>query len=129
MINIQTSTGVFLDLAPDAGFEIEMNNPILESDRIPVAFSTAITFPPSDTNRAVFGYLPAMLLPPTVLKVAATILAGGIPLLSGTLVYESVDENGNLVYTFTEKSLEDGLDAKLYELDLPDSVTAQMTGD
>lgn len=123
MIEIRTHTGISLDLAPDAAFDIEMSNPLLESDRIPVAFSTAISFPPSETNRSVFGYLPAMLLPPTVPKVAATLLHSGIPLLSGTLVYDSVDEDGNLVYTFTEKEFGDGLEKKLWELDLPHSRT------
>ena len=121
MIEIRTNTGVSLDLAPDAEFEVEMNNPLLETDRIPVAFSTAITFPPSDTNRSVFGYLPAMLLPPSVTKVGCTILSEGIPILVGNLVYDSLDEDGNLVYTFTEKAFDDGLNKKLVELDLPKS--------
>jgi hypothetical protein len=121
MIEIRTNTGESLDLAPDVEFEVEMNNPLLETDRIPVAFSTAITFPPSDTNRSVFGYLPAMLLPPSVTKAGCTILSEGIPILIGNLVYDSLDEDGNLVYTFTEKALDDGLDKKIFELDLPAS--------
>lgn len=129
MIEIRTNSGVSLDLAPDAEFEVEMNNPILESERIPVAFSTAITFPPSDTNRSVFGYLPAMLLPPTLLKVGCTILSEGIPILVGNLIYDGLDEGGNLVYTFTEKSIDEALDTKLYELNLPDSRTSEMTAD
>ena len=129
MIEIRTASGVSLDLAPDAEFEIEMNNPFLESERIPVAFSTSITFPPSATNRAVFGYFPAMLLPPTVTKVSVTILSSYFTLLIGTLEYDSVDEKGNLVYTFTEKAVDDGLDVKLHDLDLPDSRTDNMTAD
>lgn len=121
MIEIRTDSGISLDIAPDAEFEIEMSNPILENDRIPVAFSTSISFPPSETNRSVFGYLPAMLLPPSVTEVGATLLSGGIPLLVGTLVYDSLDEDGNLVYSFTEKTFDEGLDKKLYELDLPKS--------
>lgn len=119
MIEIRTNGGVYLDLAPDAEFDIEMNNPLLESDRIPVAFSTAIPFPPSEVNRRAFGYLPAMLLPPSVMKSGATILFGGIPLMNGVLEYDSVDEDGNLVYTFNEKNVQDFLDTKLYNLDLP----------
>ena len=121
MIEIRTKSGVALDLAPDTEFEIEMSNPLLEGDGIPVAFSTSITFPPSATNRSVFGYLPAMMLPPTILRVGAYIFCDGIQLLSGTLVYDSVDEDGNLLYTFTEREVDDSLNKKIWQLDLPRS--------
>ena len=121
MIEIRTKSGVALDLAPDAEFEIEMSNPLLEGDGIPVAFSTSITFPPTSTNRSVFGYLPAMMLPPTILKVGAYIFCSGVQLLSGTLVYDSIDEDGNLLYTFTEREVDDSLCVKLYNLNLPKS--------
>ena len=123
MIEIRTKSGVALDLAPDAEFEIEMSNPLLEGDGIPVAFSTSITFPPTETNRTVFGYLPAMMLPPTVLRVGVYIYCNGIQLLSGSIVYDSVDEDGNLNYTFTERELEDDLNRKIWQLDLPHSQT------
>lgn len=124
MIEIRTKAGVALDLAPDAEFEIEMSNPLLEGDGIPVAFSTSITFPPTETNRTVFGYLPAMMLPPTVLRVGVYIYCSGIQLLSGSLVYDNLDEYGNLNYTFTERELEDDLNRKIWQLDLPHSQTA-----
>ena len=124
MIEIRTKTGVSLDLAPDTEFEIEMSNPLLEGDGIPVAFSTSITFPPSETNRTVFGYLPAMMLPPTVLRVGAFIFCNGIQLLSGSLVYDSLDENGDLNYTFTEREIDDDLNKKIWQLDLPHSQTS-----
>lgn len=124
MIEIRTKAGVVLDLAPDAEFEIEMSNPLLEGDGIPVAFSTSITFPPTETNRTVFGYLPAMMLPPTVLRVGVYIYCSGIQLLSGSLLYDNLDEYGNLNYTFTERELEDDLNRKIWQLDLPHSQTA-----
>lgn len=123
MIEIRTKSGVALDLAPDAEFEIEMSNPLLEGDWIPVAFSTSIAFPPSATNRSVFGYLPAMMLPPTILRVGAYIFCSGVQLLSGTLVYDSVDEDGNLLYTFTEREVDDSLNKKIWQLNLPHSQT------
>jgi len=129
MIEIRTKSGVALDLAPDAEFEIEMSNPLLEGDGIPVAFSTSIAFPPSATNRTVFGYLPAMMLPPTILRVGAYIFCSGVQLLSGTLVYDSVDEDGNLLYTFTEREVDDDLNKKIWQLNLPRSrVSANETG-
>ena len=100
-----------------------MANPLLEGDGIPVAFSTSITFPPTETNRTVFGYLPAMMLPPTVLRVGVYIYCSGIQLLSGSLVYDNLDEYGNLNYTFTERELEDDLNRKIWQLDLPHSQT------
>lgn len=122
MIEIRTKgSDISLDLATDTEFEIEMSNPLFESDRIPVGFSTAITFPPSETNRSVFGYLPAMFLPPTTKKVGVYLYVAGVNLLSGTLVYDSVDEDGNLVYTFSEKELDDYLDTKIWTLSLPRS--------
>lgn len=125
MIEIRTKTGVSLDLAPDAEFEIEMSNPLLEGDGIPVAFSTSITFPPSETNQTVFGYLPAMMLPPTVLRVGVFIFCDGIQLLSGSLIYDNLDEYGNLNYTFTERELEDDLNKKIWQLNLPHSQTSR----
>lgn len=125
MIEIRTKTGVSLDLAPDAEFEIEMSNPLLEGDGIPVAFSTSITFPPSETNRTVFGYLPAMMLPPTILRVGVFIFCDGIQLLSGSLIYDNLDEYGNLNYTFTERELEDDLNKKIWQLNLPHSQTSR----
>ena len=122
MIEIRTKgSDICLDLATDTEFEIEISNPLFESDRIPVGFSTAITFPPSETNRSVFGYLPAMFLPPSQKRVEVYLYVSGINLMSGTLVYDSVDEDGNLVYTFTEKELNDYLDTKIWKLNLPRS--------
>jgi hypothetical protein len=128
MIEIRTKSGVALDLAPDAEFEIEMSNPLLEGDGIPVAFSTSISFPPTNTNRTTFGYFPAMMLPPTILRVGAYIFCSGVQLLSGTLVYDSVDEAGNLLYTFTEREIDDSLCVKLYKLNLPKSKRAGESG-
>ena len=121
MIEIRTKSGVALDLAPDAEFEIEMSNPLLEGDGIPVAFSTSISFPPTNTNRATFGYFPAMMLPPTILRVGAYIFCSGVQLLSGMLIYDSVDEDGNLLYTFTEREIDDSLNKKIWQLNLPRS--------
>lgn len=122
MVDILTDTGVFLDLDPDAEFEITIENPLLQDDRIPVPFSTAISFLPTPTNKAVFGYLNTMMLQPTVREVGASILVGGIPLYAGTLIYDSIDENGRINYTFSGKDLETEWAAKIWELDLSGDV-------
>lgn len=115
MVDILTDTGVFLDLDPDAEFEITIENPLLQDDRIPVPFSTAIAFLATPTNKAVFGYLDTMMLEPSVRKVAASILVGGIPLCAGTLVYDSIDEDGRINYTFSGKDLQTEWAAKIWE--------------
>lgn len=122
MIEIRTKgSDICLDLATDTEFEIEMSNPLFESDRIPVGFSTAVPFPPTATNMSVFGYLPAMFLPPTTKSVGVYLYFAGVKMLSGTLVYDSVDEDGNLVYTFSEKEIDSYMDVKIWKLSLPRS--------
>lgn len=115
MVDILTDTGVFLDLDPAAEFEITIENPLLQEDRIPVPFSTAIAFLATPTNKAVFGYLDTMMLEPTVRKVGASILVGGIPLYAGTLVYDSINEDGRINYTFSGKDLQTEWGMKIWE--------------
>lgn len=122
MVDILTDSGVFLDLDPAAEFEITIENPLLQEDRIPVPFSTAIAFLPTPTNKAVFGYLDTMMLEPTVRKVGASILVGGIPLYTGTLVYDSIDEDGRINYTFSGKDLQTEWGMKIWELELSGDV-------
>lgn len=112
-----TSSAEWLDLAPDAEFEIEISNPLFDSEGTPVAVSTSISFPPSATNCRVFDYLPAIFLPPKVTKLSAAIFFDGIPILSGILAYDQTDESGNLQYLFAERELNDSLEKKLYELE------------
>jgi hypothetical protein len=81
-----------------------MENPLLDSEQIPVAFSTSIEFPASDTNKSVFEYIPAMMLEPERKNIEASIFLYGLPVFSGSLVYDGV-EGGILKYIFTEKSL------------------------
>lgn len=122
MVDILTDTGMFLDLDPEAEFEITIENPLLQEDRIPVPFSTAIAFLPTPANKRVFGYLDSMMLEPTVRELATTILVGGIPLYAGTLVYDSVDEDGRIQYTFSGKDLQHLWGAKLWELEIRSGV-------
>lgn len=121
MIKIITEDGISLDLAPDAEFAIEYNNPMFEDDRIPVPFSTSIALLPSATNCKVFQYLPALKLEPAVKKLAASIVFNGIPFLTGTLIYDGI-EDGNLNYTFASRDVADNWDLKLYELDIPRTI-------
>ena len=112
MVRILTKDYTELDLTKGFEFQIEMENPMLEEDHIPSAFSTQISFPPSPVNRKVFGYTPAMFLAPNVKKLEASVWIGGVPFVSGTLVYDGI-EDGCLMYTFTEKVVD--LEGKIWE--------------
>ncbi len=112
MVRILTKDYTELDLTKGFEFQIEMENPMLEEDHIPSAFSTQISFPPSPVNRRVFGYTPAMFLAPNVKRLEASVWIGGVPFVSGTLVYDGI-EDGCLMYTFTEKVVE--LEGKIWE--------------
>ena len=122
MVDILTDTGIFLDLDPDAEFELTIENPLLQEDRIPVPFSTAIAFLPTPANKAVFGYLATMMLEPRVKQLGATILVGGVQLYTGSLVYDSIDEDGRINYTFSGKDLKTEWGSKIWELELSGDV-------
>ena len=117
MIKIITEDGISLDLAPDAEFSIEYNNPMFEDDRIPVPFSTSIALLPSEANCRVLQYLPALKLEPAVKKLAASLVLNGIPFLTGILIYEGI-EDGRLNYSFSGVDLETNWGKKIWELDI-----------
>lgn len=115
MIKIVTAEGVSLDLAPDAEFVIEYNNPMMEDDRIPVPFSTDIALLPSATNCKTLRYLPAFKLEPAVRELSASLVLDGIPFLTGTLSYNGI-EDGRLNYTFAGKDISSEWGKKIYDL-------------
>lgn len=110
------ANGTFLDVSPDAEFELTYENPILDDDRIPTPWTTDINFPPTRTNKMAFGYLGAMLAEPKVKELAATLMVQGIHFMNGTLIYDGIDEDGNLIYTFSGRDLESLWATKLWAL-------------
>lgn len=117
MIEIRTNSGISLDIAPDMEFELIMENPLLDDEHIPTPFSTSIAFPPSNKNRGVFGYIDALMLQPSVLEIGATIFTMGIPIISGTLVFDSVDEQKNICYAFKGVDYTEQWEGKIYEIE------------
>lgn len=115
MIRMFTSSGIELELAKDMEFEIEYDNPLFEDERIPVPFSTSITFPATKTNCKIFGYMPMMMLPPSVLKIDVTIEVFGVPIFRGRLEYDSI-EDGKPCYTFAGAEANIDWSKKLWEL-------------
>lgn len=116
MTGIKTETGIWLDISPDTQFELTIENPILNDDRIPVSWTTDIILLPTMLNKRVLGYIGALMTEPTTKKLKATIVAGGLGLFDGTLEYDSIDEDGNLIYTFSARDLNDDWSVKIYEL-------------
>lgn len=114
MVEIITTDGVSLDLARDSEFELTYDHPALEDDRIPSPYSTSIAFPATERNKSVFGFIPAMMLPPSVTEIPATLFVSGIPLMKGHLVYEGMEE-GMLNYSFSTDDLSETWSKKLYE--------------
>lgn len=115
MIEIITRSGISLDLAPDALFELELENPMLADEHIPVAYTTSISFLPTLKNRQVFGYISAMMLEPQVKELSVSIQVQGIPLFFGTLIYDGI-ENGDINYTFSGRNLEDDWNGYIHSL-------------
>lgn len=109
MIEIVTSTGVSLDLEKDFEIQVEMEQPLLDSDHLPVAYSTQISFPLTQTNQAAFGYINAMMLEPSVKRLDCIILFAGREIFSGSLEYDGFEDD-KLRYIFTENSLREWLD-------------------
>ena len=109
MLEIVTTTGVSLDMEKDLDIQVELEQPLLDADHLPVAYSTQISFPFTETNKTAFGFVPAMMLEPSVKQLDARILFYGRELFSGSLVYDGV-EDGKLKYIFTENGLTEYLE-------------------
>lgn len=111
---LSLSSGSMLDLAPDTSFEIEYSNPLFEDSHIPVPFSTAITFLPTDHNKEEFGLLDAMLLEPANKRVPVELYVSGVKLMTGILIYDGMADGG-INYSFSGKNLEDDWSEKIWE--------------
>lgn len=117
MIRILTAKGVSLDIDPSAEFEIEYENPMLDDSHMPVPYSTAVALLPSAANCKALGYFPSMMLEPATKSLPVTIEVGGIPLFSGALAYDSI-EDGKLNYTFSGRDMEAEWSKKIWQLDI-----------
>ena len=102
MIEIITINGISLDLDPKGTFEIEMEQPLLDTEAVPVPYSTAISFLPSHKNCNEFGYIPALMMEPTNQSIQADMYVNGFKMISGILIYESIEE-GFVKYNFAAK--------------------------
>lgn len=104
MIRIFTKDGIELDLNPDTELEIDMSNPMFEQERISVPFSTTILLPPSPANSETLKYLAAFKSTPQVRELDVEIYDGEVFFFSGKMLFEGIDENGNIEYQFVGSS-------------------------
>lgn len=103
MVEIITINGVSLDLDPSGKFEIEMEQPLLDTEAVPVPYSTAISFLPTRKNCDEFGYISALMLEPSNTSIQADIYINAFKVFSGILIYDSI-EDGMINYTFAQKN-------------------------
>ena len=115
MVTDASGVEVSADIDKDASFELEMEQPLLTTDRVPVPYSTSISFPASDTNKRLFGWLPTMMLEPSRRKIPCRIVLGDYELASGVLVYSGVND-GKLQYSFSGKGLDEIWDRKIWNI-------------
>ena len=109
------NTGVILEHSPEQEVTFTIDNPIFEDDRLPVAVSTGIEFPPTPINKVEFGFVEAMLLAPTVQKLPVAIIVAGIEIFTGELQFDEYSD-GTLKYTFVGVGADKILPGKIYEV-------------
>lgn len=116
MTGIKTEAGTWLDISPDAEFELTVENPLFRDDRCPSSWSTDISLTPTAHNKRILGYLGALMTEPSVRRLKVTIVSGGLGVFDGSIEYDSIDENGNLLYTFSGRNLAENWESRLHEL-------------
>lgn len=115
-ILVKASSGAYYsaDILQGSSFALELNQPLLDTEHIPVPFSTNISFPPTKTNKELFRYLPVLMAEPSEKELEAALLVDGIVLAKGVITYTGI-ESGNLQYAFAGRNLEDGWKRKIWD--------------
>ena len=127
MIKI-VANGVALDLPADLSLQLTIENPILSTDRIPVAYTTNIDFPGTQTNLQVFGFQDKLLLRPTVEKVPATLYVNELRIVDGTLCFDSYEDRA-IKASFVGASIDDVLSKDLSSIDLQRWIFGELTAE
>lgn len=109
------NTGNILEHASGQEITFTLDNPIFEDDRLPIAVSTGIEFPPTPINKTEFGFVEAMMFAPTVQKLPVAFIVAGIVIFSGELQFDEYSD-GTLKYTFTGVGSDKILSGSIYEI-------------
>lgn len=115
-ILVKTSNGTWYsaDILNGSSFALEINQPLLDTEHIPVPFSTDIPLPPTKKNKEIFAYIPVLMSEPGVKELEAAIVVDGITLAKGIITYTGID-SGNLQYAFSGKNVEDEWQRKIWD--------------
>lgn len=112
-----TTEGKWLDVEPDQDIAITIDQPFLSSDRMPVPWTTDFNLRLSESTCRIFGYTPAILLPPNNLSVLGTLYLNGIPIMPGKVVVINYTRS-SLQVSFKGQDIEDQLTGNLPDLPL-----------
>ena len=113
--------GISMDLPHDLNIQLSIENPLFQIDRIPVACTTNIEFPPTQKNLTVFGFQDKLFLKPEREKVPATLMLNELRIMDGTLCFD-IYEDRVLKASFVGVELDNILDKDLSLLNLEEWV-------
>lgn len=108
MIEFLTAEGVRIDLSPNQEISLSLENAMFSNDHIPVAWTTDVELPISETNSRLFGYPDAMLLSEQRREINVTLYVNAIPVMNGKLKLTGKSA-GMLQASFVGVSVEDSL--------------------
>lgn len=114
MVDFIAADGTPVDLKPRQEVALTLENALFASDRMPVPWTTDVEMPVSPTNRRLFGFPDAMLLPPRRSEIDVTMRLDAIPVMTGRLKLTEIVRD-TLSASFVGASIEDSLGGSLVE--------------
>lgn len=97
MITIETQKGI-LDLFRDTTIELSIDNPFLESEKIPKPYTLDISIPSTVRNLSIFGNPERISSPKMQKTIAAQVLINGIPLMNGSVKFSEYKSGTVTIY-------------------------------
>lgn len=127
MIRI-VANGVAMDLPSDLRIQLTIENPIFSTDRIPVAYTTNIDFPATQTNLKVFGFQDKLFIRPAAVKVPATLYVDELRIVDGMLCFDSFEDR-MIRASFVGAQIEDFLSKDLSSVMMQQWLFGPLTND
>lgn len=107
-----------LDIVAGQEITFSLANPLFETERIPVAVSTAIEFAMTEANKIAFGFVDAMMFTPKIQKLPATIKFAGVDIFVGELRFDEYSD-GTIKYSFVEIETNDIINGNIGDAKFP----------
>lgn len=127
MIRI-VANGVAMDLPSDLRIQLTIENPIFSTDRIPVAYTTNIDFPATQTNLKVFGFQDKLFIRPAAVKIPATLYVDELRIVDGMLCFDSFEDR-MIRASFVGAQIEDFLSKDLSSVTMQQWLFGPLTND